>query len=153
VSADAIRRRPPDAIVATMAKTRELDLSLEKALAGALRATIRDHGPITAEHIGSAVKRIMGQLPNAKASGLARALGLRRWEGTTPEERSAIASDNGRRRWDGVTTRQRKDHAKAVRAGVKGYWDRLSPEERTAEMERRAEVRAANRAAREKDKA
>ncbi len=34
---------------------------LERAISGALRATIRDHGPITAEQIGSAAKRVLGQ--------------------------------------------------------------------------------------------
>lgn len=43
----------------------ERDDGLERAIAGALRATIRDHGPITPEHIGSAVKRIVGNLRNA----------------------------------------------------------------------------------------
>jgi hypothetical protein len=37
---------------------------VERAIAGALRATIHDHGPVTPEAIGSAVKRIMGNLRN-----------------------------------------------------------------------------------------
>ncbi len=37
-------------------------MSVEKAIAGALRSTIDAHGPITRERIGSAVKRITGQL-------------------------------------------------------------------------------------------
>jgi len=40
----------------------ELDTSrLERAISGALRATIRDHGPIGPEGIGSAAKRVIGQ--------------------------------------------------------------------------------------------
>jgi len=37
---------------------------VERAIAGALRATIQDHGPVTPNVIGSAVKRIMGNLRN-----------------------------------------------------------------------------------------
>lgn len=37
---------------------------LERAIAGALRATIHDHGPITPDKIGSAVKRVIGSLAN-----------------------------------------------------------------------------------------
>jgi len=44
---------------------------LERAVAGALRSAIHDHGPITPESIGSAVKRIVGQLRNARASDVA----------------------------------------------------------------------------------
>jgi len=36
----------------------------ERAIADALRATIQDHGPVTPNVIGSAVKRIMGNLRN-----------------------------------------------------------------------------------------
>jgi hypothetical protein len=48
---------------------------IERAVVGALRAAIRDHGPITPEHIGSAAKRIVGNLKNARcpACGLAPA--------------------------------------------------------------------------------
>lgn len=35
---------------------------LQKRIAGALRATINDHGPITKEWIGSATKRLLGAL-------------------------------------------------------------------------------------------
>jgi hypothetical protein len=65
------------------------DSRLERAIAGALRAAIHDHGPITAEWIGSAVKRIVGNLRNA---------------GLAPEERSAE-----------VKRRRRKGVAKAPR--------------------------------------
>ena len=37
----------------------------ERAITGALRAAIRDHGPITPEHVGSAAKRVLGNLRNA----------------------------------------------------------------------------------------
>ena len=36
--------------------------SVERAVAGALRAAIEDHGPITVDGIGSAVKRVVGSL-------------------------------------------------------------------------------------------
>jgi hypothetical protein len=35
---------------------------------GALRSAIEAHGPITAEHIGSAAKRILGNLKNVGES-------------------------------------------------------------------------------------
>ena len=92
--------------------------SLERAITGALRATIRDHGPITPEHIGSAVKRIIGQLANAQADGLARALGRRRWAGLSAEERGKVTS-----------------------AGGRSAWASMSAEERSAEMKRRAAKR------------
>jgi len=43
--------------------------ALERAIAGALRAAIKDHGPITPEHIGSAVKRILGKTCRTRSSG------------------------------------------------------------------------------------
>jgi hypothetical protein len=36
----------------------------ERAIVGALRSAIHDHGPITPETIGSAAKRIVGNLRN-----------------------------------------------------------------------------------------
>src|SRR3989304_2610759 len=54
------------------------DDPLARAIAGALRAAIHAHGPITLEHIGSATKRILGSLRNARG-GLGRLLGVRRW--------------------------------------------------------------------------
>ena len=59
--------------------------SLERAIVGALRSTIHDHGPITAEHVGSAAKRIIA---NVTDDALARALGDRRPAGTTDARRS-----------------------------------------------------------------
>ena len=93
--------------------------SLERAIIGALRAAIKDHGPITPEHIGSAAKRILGQLGNAKADGLARALGRRRWAGLSAVERGELAGAGGRKAWAS-----------------------LSAEARSAEMRRRAAKRA-----------
>jgi hypothetical protein len=63
--------------------------SLERAIVGALRSTIHDNGPITAKHIGTAAKRIIGQLAHLRGDGLARAVGDRRFAGTTDTERSA----------------------------------------------------------------
>jgi hypothetical protein len=63
--------------------------SLERAIVGALRSTIHDHGPITAKQVGSAAKRIIGQLASMRADGLARALSETRFAGTTDAGRSA----------------------------------------------------------------
>ena len=49
----------------------EFSSSLERAIAGALRATIHDHGPITSDKIGSAVKRVIGNLANVDGDGAA----------------------------------------------------------------------------------
>ena len=86
--------------------------SLERAIVGALRATIRDHGPITPDKIGSAVKRILGQLGNAKADGLARALGRRRWVGVSEEDRKKIQGAGGRSAWASMTAKERSAEMK-----------------------------------------
>jgi hypothetical protein len=39
--------------------------ALERAVIGALRSAIHHHGPITMEWIGSAAKRVVGNLTNA----------------------------------------------------------------------------------------
>jgi hypothetical protein len=39
--------------------------ALRRAVIGALRSAIKDHGPITPEQVGSAAKRILGNLVNA----------------------------------------------------------------------------------------
>lgn len=101
--------------------------SLERAIAGALRATIKDHGPITAAHIGSAVKRIAGNLKNAQLGELA-------------------AADLGRRRWAGVEEAERQEAMTAIASsGGRSAWAKLTPEQRSEEMRRRAAKRAANR--------
>ena len=51
----------------------DLSGSLERAIAGALRAAIHDHGPITPDTIGSAVKRVVGNLANVEGDGAAAA--------------------------------------------------------------------------------
>jgi len=63
--------------------------SLERAIVFALRSTIHDNGPITAKRIGSAAKRILGQLARVRGDGLARAVGDERFAGTTAAERCA----------------------------------------------------------------
>lgn len=113
--------RRPGCILGLMPQEQE---SLERAIVGALRATIKDHGPITPEWIGSAAKRIVGQIANAKLDGLARVLGRRRWAGVSAEEHSAITT-------------------KAGRKGGKSAWAGMSKAERSAEMRRRAAVRRA----------
>lgn len=97
--------------------------SLERAIAGALRATIQDHGPITAANIGSAVKRIVGNLRNARLGSLAAAdMGRRRWAGTTEAERTEAMSAAGS-------------------SGGRSAWAKLTPEQRSEEMRRRAAKR------------
>jgi hypothetical protein len=49
----------------------------------------------------------------------------------------------GRRRWRGVN---KKARAKLTSEAVSALWAKLSPEERSAEMKRRAKVRNQNRA-------
>jgi len=41
----------------------------ERAIVGALRGAVKDHGPITPEHVGSAAKRVLGNLRNAAPRG------------------------------------------------------------------------------------
>ena len=48
-------------------RTRERDV-VERAVSGALRSAIHDHGPVTAEWIGSAGKRVVGNLINVGAT-------------------------------------------------------------------------------------
>lgn len=90
------------------------DDSLERAIIGALRGTIHDHGPITPELISSAAKRILGSFKNARLDGLARQLGRRRFAGMSEEE-------------------QREHQAAAASAG----WAGMTKAERSAEMSRR----------------
>jgi hypothetical protein len=120
---------------------------LERAIVGALRDQIRAHGPITPEWIGSAAKRILGQLANAKPTGLARALGRRRVAQMSPEELAAFTSAGGAARWKGVSKTARRAHAqKAGAAGATSRWAKMTPVERSAEMKERARVRAENQA-------
>lgn len=104
--------------------------ALERAVAGALRAVIHDHGPITVERIGSAVKRIVGNLRNASGAG----------------RPTSAAAELGRQRWAGVTKRERT--AFATTAGARGgsaAWADMTAAERSAEMARRWEVRRRKR--------
>lgn len=48
----------------------------------------------------------------------------------------------GRRRWKGTTIKQRKELAAKA---VSSFWDKLSPEQRSAEMKRRAVKRKKNK--------
>jgi len=89
--------------------------SLERIVAGALRAAIQDHGPITLDQVGSATKRVVGQLGGAVGPA---AMGRRRWEGVAEEERRQVMG-----------------------AGGRSAWAKLTPEERSAEMRRRAAKR------------
>jgi hypothetical protein len=53
----------------------------------------------------------------------------------------------GRRRWRGVN---KKARAKLTSEAVSTFWAKLSPEQRSAEMKRRARVRNQNRARKSK---
>jgi hypothetical protein len=93
--------------------------ALERAIAGALRATIHDHGPITAALVASATKRVLGQLQNVGLPGPAAGAALvrARWKGTTAEERKAsmpkgLASSGGHAVWAGMTKRERSEEMK-----------------------------------------
>ncbi len=94
---------------------RDIDDGLERAITGALRAAIHDHGPITPDKIGSAVKRILGNLRNARLDGVAAAV-------------------MARRRWAGVSADERQEHQAAA---ARSQWAGMTPEERSAEMKRR----------------
>jgi hypothetical protein len=50
--------------------------ALERSVVGALRSAIKDHGPITADNLPSAAKRIIGNLKNARVRTRARAQDL-----------------------------------------------------------------------------
>ncbi len=134
------------AIVLSMAKDDDNLQPLERAIAGALRSQIKDHGPITPEWIGSAVKRVLGNLKNAQPTGLASALIRHRWRGSTEEERAEGTAAAREVRWKGKTAAQRKASAPDGSAGGTKAWASMTSEERSAEMKRRAAVRAANRA-------
>lgn len=76
---------------------------LERAIAGALRDAINAHGPITSAWIGSAVKRIIGNLRNAKVTAHARALGQRRWRDVAPDKAARVRKKGGKSAWTGWT--------------------------------------------------
>lgn len=86
--------------------------SLERAIAGALRSAIHDHGPVTPETIGSAVKRIMGNLRNARITGLAVEMNRRRWAGVSERERATHQAEAARSYWAGMSPRKRSDEMK-----------------------------------------
>ena len=94
------------------------DDPLERAIAGALRDTIKTHGPITPQWIGSAVKRIVGNLRNAKVEAHARALGQRRWAGVSAAKSHAHHSAAGRSAWAGMTAEEKS--AEMRRRRLKG---------------------------------
>ena len=94
------------------------DKDLERAVAGALRSAIEAHGPITLATLGSAVKRITSNLKNARLGSLMRLAGSRRQARLSAAERHEFASSGGR-----------------------SFWAKLTAEERSAEMRKRAAVR------------
>ncbi len=97
--------------------------SLERAIVGALRAAIHDHGPITPALVTSAAKRVLGNLQNAQLGDLA-------------------AADMGKRRWAGTTEAERREKMTGIgSSGGRAAWAKLTPEERSEEMRRRAAKR------------
>jgi hypothetical protein len=83
---------------------KSLSSNLERIVAGALRAAIHDHGPITADQIGSAAKRVVGQLRGAVGPA---AMARRRWEGVAEEERRQVTGAGGRTAWANKTAEER----------------------------------------------
>jgi len=62
----------------------------------------------------------------------------------------AMTTDEaGRKRWRGV---KKRDHLEVSAKGGKASWAQMTPEERSAEMKRRAQVRAKNRKGRGRKK-
>lgn len=70
------------------------DKAKERAVIGALRSAINDHGPITPDKINSAMKRVLGNLANVPcAHDQLRALGVREIEITglmRPQDRALL---------------------------------------------------------------
>ena len=119
------KHRSDEAAVQNTAVIREDLADLERAVTGAIRSSIHDHGPIDVTQIGSAVKRVVGQLRNARGLDrmAAAAMGRKRWEGVSAEEHSRLAARAGRR-------------------GGRAAWGKLSAAaDRSAEMKRRAAKR------------
>ncbi len=79
---------------------------IERIVVGALRAAIKDHGPITLDRIGSAAKRVIGQLAGAVGPA---AMARRRWQGVPEEERLEISGAGGRAAWAGVSEAARSE--------------------------------------------
>lgn len=101
------------------------DKGIERAIAGALRAAIRDHGPITPDRIGSATKRVLGNLRNARA----------------PDEApSPAASSLARQRWEGMSEEERAREVAPAAAASRTRWGSMTAEERSAEMKRRRQL-------------
>jgi hypothetical protein len=116
--------RPPADADATETKVapQDTDRDLERAIAGALRDAIRAHGPITPARIGSAAKRIAGQLRNAR--------GLESRVAATLGRKGGAA---GR----GESKRREVDYSSMAAT----RWAGMTAEERSAEMKRRAAKR------------
>lgn len=94
-------------------------VALERSVSGALRSAIHDHGPITPAAIGSATKRVVGNLKNAAqpTSAAAAALGQ-------------LGGKAGR----GKAKRRSRAHYKSMAAS---RWAGMTAEERSEEMRRR----------------
>jgi hypothetical protein len=54
---------------------------------------------------------------------------------------STTTKEAGRKRWKGVGVRRRKE---LMKTASRKYWDRLTPEQRSVEMKRRAAKRKRN---------
>jgi hypothetical protein len=72
----------------------------------------------------------------------AQALGRKRWKDVTPEERSRLMTEAIKKR-HGVTDPKVRTELAALASHA--YWDSMTPEQRSAEMKRRAKVRTQNR--------
>lgn len=72
----------------------------------------------------------------------AQAMGRKRWRGVPSEERSKQTKEAVKHRNPPPDPEVRK---KIAAVASKGYWGKMSKEERSAEMKRRAKVREANK--------
>lgn len=94
------------------------DEAQERAIVGALRAAIHDHGPITPERVGSAAKRILGNLRNARASRPAgAAAGAIACPSCGAEVDQPLRCKRCRHRWRAVTPPRACPSCKSV------YWN------------------------------
>lgn len=106
-------------------KDKAHDQALERAVAGALRSAIHDHGAITPAQIGSAVKRVVGNLRNARAP-------------TSLSAQSTAAAELGRK--GGAAGRgesKRRGSTAHYKKLAASRWAGMTKAERSAEMSRR----------------
>lgn len=80
--------------------------------------------------------------PEKPKDPAAQALGRKRWQGVSAEERSRLMRSAVAKRKKKLSPRRRRELASNA---SRAYWARLTPEERSAEMKRRAKKRKRRR--------